>query len=96
MLFGPDKYHLPMTLDGAMCDDLTALKTGFACQLPLRDDSGRQMLWFNFAKNTFEGYTKESLVCFGRSFEGDHFFAIISQNSGIFLFCIFRCAWCGT
>jgi hypothetical protein len=40
-LFGPEKFHLPMTLKGAMRDDLETLKNGPMFQAPALDASGR-------------------------------------------------------
>lgn len=51
-----------MTLSGALRDDLTAIRTGVGIALPHCDSSGRQLVWYPVAMNTFEGYTIDSLV----------------------------------
>jgi hypothetical protein len=61
-LFGQGTYHLPMTLRGALRDDLTALMAGVCVPLPRRDASGRLLIWYPVARNTFEGYTVRSMV----------------------------------
>jgi hypothetical protein len=45
-LFGPDKYLLPLTIDGALKDDHVALEVGHWIILPKPDNFGRTiMLW---------------------------------------------------
>jgi len=61
-VFGAEKYLLPMTLSGALHDDLDALEAGVYCLLPQTDLSGRQLLYLDPARHTREGYTSESLV----------------------------------
>lgn len=61
-VFGDEKYLLPMTLSGALCDDITALETGFCCLLPRLDQSGRQLVFWEPRRHTKEGYTSESMV----------------------------------
>ena len=61
-VFGPQKFTLEMTLSEALCDDLTALETGFYCLLPKKDLSGRQILYLEPRRHTGTGYTSESLV----------------------------------
>lgn len=51
-----------MTLSGALRDDITALEAAVICPLPHGDASGRQLLWYQLARNTFEGYTPDSLL----------------------------------
>ena len=61
-VFGPEKYLMRMALSEALCDDLTALETGFYCLLPHLDLSGRQIIYLEPHRHTKEGYTRESLV----------------------------------
>jgi hypothetical protein len=61
-LFGPDKFTLPMTLSGALRDDLVALETGWMSLLPKCDLSGRQLLYMVPSRHKREGYTSDSLV----------------------------------
>mmetsp|Transcript_15784 Transcript_15784/g.28451 ORF Transcript_15784/g.28451 Transcript_15784/m.28451 type:complete len:544 (+) Transcript_15784:195-1826(+) len=61
-IFGPEKFYLPLTLDGALRDDMTALQTGLCVPLPERDASGRQVLWFTLCKITFQGFTLQSTL----------------------------------
>lgn len=61
-MFGSDKFHLPMTLTGALRDDLAALGAGVYRLLPIRDSSGRQLILVEPCRNTGEGYSDESLV----------------------------------
>jgi hypothetical protein len=61
-VFGEEKYLLPMTLGGALCDDLVALEACPLCLLPDQDQSGRQLLYLDPSLHTREGYTSESLV----------------------------------
>ena len=61
-LFGPEKYLMPMTLSGALRDDLIALEAGVQQILPHRDSAGRQMLFWELQRHTREGYASESLV----------------------------------
>jgi len=50
-LFGPTKCFLPMTLRGAMSDDVVALSQGFAQLLPTKDAHGRLvMFWYPSVK----------------------------------------------
>jgi hypothetical protein len=61
-VFGTEKFVLPMTLAGALRDDLTAIEAGVYVQLPNRDTSGRQVLWMEPHRHTKDGYSSESLV----------------------------------
>jgi len=61
-LFGQEKYLLPMTLSGALRDDLVALEVGWLRLLPKLDASGRQLLIAEPARHKREGYTTESMV----------------------------------
>jgi hypothetical protein len=62
-LFGPDKYLLPMTLGGALQDDLEAIGDGVLCLLPCLDLSGRQLLFLAPARRSRgASYSSESLV----------------------------------
>lgn len=51
-----------MTLNGALCDDLTALEACVLRPLPHLDISGRQLLFLEPSRHTREGYTSESMV----------------------------------
>lgn len=44
-VFGPQTFLLPMTLDGALKDDLVAIEFGVAYILPQSDSSGRPILY---------------------------------------------------
>lgn len=46
-VFGPARFALPMTLDGAMKDRTHALKQGFLILLPVLDPSGRAIMYSN-------------------------------------------------
>jgi len=61
-VFGEGKYLLPMTLSGALRDDLAAIETGMYLLLPKKDLSGRQIIFMEPHRHTGEGYTPESLV----------------------------------
>jgi hypothetical protein len=61
-VFGPDKFVMPMTLSGALRDDLVALETGWMTLLPKCDLSGRGLLYMVPSRHKGEGYTSESLV----------------------------------
>jgi hypothetical protein len=62
-LFGPGKYLLPMTLGGALQDDLEAIEDGVLCLLPRLDLSGRQLLFLAPAhRSRGASYSSESLV----------------------------------
>jgi len=82
-LFGEEKYLMPMTLSGALCDDLVALEVGWLCLLPKLDESGRQLLYMEPARHKREGYTTESMVsetCFFLTFL--HLFYHFSHSHG--------------
>jgi hypothetical protein len=76
-IFGPDKFHLSLTLQGGAFDDndFRALKSGTFCPLPQRDVSGRQLLWFTLARNDFQGYTSANLVRNGLVYLGKESFS---------------------
>jgi hypothetical protein len=61
-VFGPDKFTLRMTLDGALRDDLAALETSLYQPLPHLDVSGRPLLLLEPGCHTREGYTSENMV----------------------------------
>lgn len=62
-LFGPKKYLLPMTLGGALQDDLEAIEDGMLSLLPRLDLSGRQLLyWAPTRRSRGASYSSESLV----------------------------------
>jgi hypothetical protein len=44
-VFGPDRYALPLTLDGALRDHADSLKAGFITLLPVTDAEGRAILY---------------------------------------------------
>ena len=70
-VFGPEKFHLRMTLSEALRDDLVAIKSGMFSILPHPDLSGRPLWYLAAARCTCEGYTKESMVSdyYGSSYE---------------------------
>jgi len=46
-VFGLEKYTLPMTLCGAMKDNIEVLKKGYMVILPILDEAGRPILWID-------------------------------------------------
>ncbi|KAL7529666.1 hypothetical protein ACHAWF_003075 [Thalassiosira exigua] len=46
-VFGPNKFALPMTLDGAMRDSVDALRCGFLTLLPHLDESGSAIVYYD-------------------------------------------------
>jgi hypothetical protein len=62
-LFGPDKFHLPMTIDGALRDDADALEAGVFSIVPKHDASGRPILYYAPYRNTRD-CSRDSLVSF--------------------------------
>jgi hypothetical protein len=67
-LFGPEKFVLPMTLSGALIDDLVAVEACLCRPLPHLDKSGRQLLVWEWSRHTRKGYTSESMVSVAWSF----------------------------
>ena len=61
-VFGDEKYVLPMTLSGAVRDDMAALLSGVYSLLPHLDSSGRQITYLETRRNTLDGYDSRSLV----------------------------------
>lgn len=61
-MFGDEKYVLPMTLSGAVRDDMAALLSGVYSLLPNLDSSGRQITYLETRRNTLDGYDSRSLV----------------------------------
>lgn len=61
-LFGPDKFTMEMTLSEALKDDIVALEAGVYHLLPLKDLSGRQVIFEILHNHTGVGYTSDSLV----------------------------------
>lgn len=61
-LFGPDKFHLRMTLSEAARDHVVAIKAGMVSILPHPDLSGRPLCVIEPPRNTGKGYTAESMV----------------------------------
>jgi hypothetical protein len=61
-IFGPTKYILPMTLRGALSDDLAAMEAGMFQILPRLDLSGRALLFVDSHRNTRRGYSSESML----------------------------------
>jgi hypothetical protein len=54
-LFGPEKYALPLTIDGALRDDRVALEVGHWIILPEPDNFGRTiMLWIKRGTYDFD------------------------------------------
>ena len=45
--FGPEKWHLPLTLKGAMRYDWDALRVGAKSLLPCKDTFGRAIIYSN-------------------------------------------------
>lgn len=61
-MFGVEKYVLPMTLGGAVRDDMAALLSGVYSLLPNLDSSGRQITYLETRLNTLDGYDSKSLM----------------------------------
>jgi len=61
-LFGADKFHLPITLSGALRDDKVALEAGVYSIVPEHDASGRPILFYAPYRHTRDGYSRDSLV----------------------------------
>ena len=57
-----DKFTLPMTLAGALRDDLIALEAGMCVVLPDSDLSGRQLIYLEPRRHTREGYSSDSMM----------------------------------
>lgn len=63
--FGPKKFTMQMILSEALKDDIVAMEAGVYNLLPLKDLSGRQVLFVLPHNHTGEGYTSDSLVSSG-------------------------------
>lgn len=61
-LFGPEKYLMRMTLNGALRDDLSTIQAGIFSILPHRDASGRILLFRHMARRVPEQHSPESVV----------------------------------
>uniref|UniRef100_A0A7S4MWC3 CRAL-TRIO domain-containing protein n=1 Tax=Odontella aurita TaxID=265563 RepID=A0A7S4MWC3_9STRA len=61
-LFGPHKCFLPMTLSGAVSDDMVALSDGFVELLPIRDAHGRAVFYFRACRLDLMKYSRESML----------------------------------
>jgi len=61
-LFGPTKCFLPMTLRGAMSDDLGTLSRGFPQILPTKDAHGRTVFFFDPSLMSLDEDSKESML----------------------------------
>lgn len=48
-VFGEEKFALPLTLSGALKDDLHAIRSGFMVLLPTTDDKGRAIIYTDSA-----------------------------------------------
>lgn len=58
-VFGPERAFLPMTLDGAMADDVQHMRKGFLCAV--EDDAhGRPVLYYNRIRATREIVPREA------------------------------------
>lgn len=86
-LFGIDKFCLPMTIEGALCDDKVALECGVFTVLPDPDASGRPILYYSPDRNTREGYETESMVSLlydeTRGMSGDKSLTLSARHSCI-------------
>jgi hypothetical protein len=60
-LFGPSRAYLPMTLQGAMAEDIESLKKGVIEILPV-DKNGRYVMFFNRIRAVRPIISPESLV----------------------------------
>eukprot|EP00549_Striatella_unipunctata_P019628 CAMPEP_0118706328 /NCGR_PEP_ID=MMETSP0800-20121206/20490_1 /TAXON_ID=210618 ORGANISM="Striatella unipunctata, Strain CCMP2910" /NCGR_SAMPLE_ID=MMETSP0800 /ASSEMBLY_ACC=CAM_ASM_000638 /LENGTH=349 /DNA_ID=CAMNT_0006608837 /DNA_START=74 /DNA_END=1123 /DNA_ORIENTATION=+ len=61
-IFGPEKCYMPMTINGALCDDWEALSCGGCMILPGTDSSGRRFFFVDPTKIKFDTYTQEQLL----------------------------------
>jgi hypothetical protein len=61
-LFGPDKFFLPMTLNGALCDDHVCLENGPVYLAPALDASGRVVGGCIFNRIRSDKYDIQSIV----------------------------------
>mmetsp|Transcript_14728 Transcript_14728/g.30362 ORF Transcript_14728/g.30362 Transcript_14728/m.30362 type:complete len:289 (-) Transcript_14728:355-1221(-) len=62
-IFGPERAYLPLTLDGALKDDWTALTTNFIQIIPgVRDAMGRSIIYVDSSKQDKTKYEKYSMV----------------------------------
>ena len=62
-LFGPEKAFLPLTLDGALKDDLPSLKIGFIRVTCTSDDSNRGLLFVDPSRLPESGtYDRKSMA----------------------------------
>ena len=61
-LFGEDKCFLPLTLNCALKDDLSALSSGVIRILPTKDKFDRAMLLISPMSLDYSRYTRESMV----------------------------------
>ena len=68
-LFGPEKYALPLTIDGALRDDRVALEVGHWIILPEPDNFGRtMMLWIKRGTYEFDSMvSRKTCTCICRS-----------------------------
>lgn len=60
-LFGSEKVYLPLTLDGAMRDDVDNLSQGFVSALPVKDLNGRGIFFCNSGHLDWSKYSRESM-----------------------------------
>ena len=69
--FGADRAFLPMTLTGAMKDEVKGMIEYCPMQiLPMPDLSGRPVLFFNPSRRNFDQFSQESEVSFIEKYSG--------------------------
>jgi len=61
-LFGAEKCFRPMTLSGALSDDIVALSTGFIQLLPDKDEHGRTVLFMAPGHHDMNKCCRESVI----------------------------------
>ncbi len=49
-MLGRDRYAFPLTLNGAMKEDIDAVKAGFLTLLPVTDEKGRAIIYIDASK----------------------------------------------
>ena len=61
-VFGPEKFFLPLTQDGALRDDHAALRIGLHQMLPLPDSSNRVMMLYEPKRINLKAFRRDAFV----------------------------------
>mmetsp|Transcript_8228 Transcript_8228/g.15064 ORF Transcript_8228/g.15064 Transcript_8228/m.15064 type:complete len:410 (-) Transcript_8228:1611-2840(-) len=61
-IFGDEKCYLPMTLSGALTDDVGTLSAGILQLFPVKDLFGRSMVFFNPAQRDLDKHSRNSVL----------------------------------